>query len=58
MNPADLVVIAVIVCAVFLAVRHIIRNKKSDKGCCGGCGSGNCCNKCQSCDGHCSARKS
>ena len=30
MNPADVIVIAVIVCAVILAIRHIIRNKKAE----------------------------
>ncbi len=46
MNPADLVVIAIVVCAVVLALRQMIRRHKNGCSCCGGCGAGNSCNKC------------
>ena len=42
MNLADILLILVIACAAFLAVRKMIRDRKSGKTCSCGCGSSNC----------------
>lgn len=56
MNAWDIIIIAVVAFCVFLAVRRIVANKKSGKGCCGCSSSCSSCSGCSSCSA-CSACK-